>query len=503
VIENSQKTMLNQKQKKAFTLIELLVVIAIIGILATLAVVALQQARSRARDSKRMADMKQVQTALELFFNENGRYPTTEEWNSGSIVSSTSQETFMYSIPTAPSPADGDCLEASNTYTYVPQNDGASYTIDFCTGKQVSDMPDGAKQMTPGGIIFGSSGSAGELPESITCFSNPESCSWGLLGETFYGDKPKMDVDNGIVYVAYTGGNYELFIKRYVGGSWETIVNGYEYNYGGFYNGVLFDVDNGVPYIAFQDGYNLNRAIVLRYYNSSWEVVGGNYVSTGQGNDITLRINNNIPYVSLVNAVSYTIPVANVYKYQGGSWQNVGSPDFYSDPASLSLYIDNGTPYVSFSDSSNSYKLSTMKFDGSSWVYVGNQYFSINDAYPSILSVNSGKPYVAFRDQENSYKMTVMSYDGSLWNFLGNRAFTSVMASTYYGLDFYDGVPYIALIQSGGVFVYRYINGAWEIIQSSGLPSSSIDDVSFVISGDNAFLTYRDYSDYIGVLKLE
>jgi len=152
--------MLNNK-KKAFTLIELLVVIAIIGILATLAVVALQQARQNARDSKRMADMKQVQTALELFFNENGRYPTIEEWNSGTITSSSSQQVFMYSIPTAPSPADGSCLEASNTYTYIPQNDGASYTIDFCTGKQVSDLPEGAKQMTPGGIIIGSSGNTG------------------------------------------------------------------------------------------------------------------------------------------------------------------------------------------------------------------------------------------------------------------------------------------------------------------------------------------------------
>ncbi len=149
--------MIFKQKKRAFTLIELLVVIAIIGILATLAVVALQQARSRARDSKRMADMKQLQTAMELFFNENGRYPTTDEWNSGAITSSSSGETFMYSIPFAPAPADGDCLEASNTYVYTPQNSGASYTIDFCTGKQISDLPEGAKQMTPGGIIFDSS----------------------------------------------------------------------------------------------------------------------------------------------------------------------------------------------------------------------------------------------------------------------------------------------------------------------------------------------------------
>lgn len=153
--------------KKAFTLIELLVVIAIIGILATLAVVALQQARQNARDAKRMADMKQLQTALELFFSENSRYPTIDEWNSGSVVSS-SGEMFMHDIPSAPTPADGNCLEASNTYVYIPRDNGSSYTIDFCTGKQVSDLPDGAKQMTPGGIIIGSSESGGETP-SWTC----------------------------------------------------------------------------------------------------------------------------------------------------------------------------------------------------------------------------------------------------------------------------------------------------------------------------------------------
>ncbi|PKM91225.1 hypothetical protein CVU82_04220 [Candidatus Falkowbacteria bacterium HGW-Falkowbacteria-1] len=138
---------------KAFTLIELLVVIAIIGVLATLAVVALQQARQRARDSKRVADMKQVSTALEIFFNENNRYPTIEEWNSGSIISFSTGENFMNIIPTAPTPADGGCSSASNTYFYMPQNSGASYTVDFCIGKQISGMSEGTKQMTPGGII--------------------------------------------------------------------------------------------------------------------------------------------------------------------------------------------------------------------------------------------------------------------------------------------------------------------------------------------------------------
>src|SRR3989344_6746851 len=61
--------------KKGFTLIELLIVIAIIGILASMLLVSLGSVRSSARDSRRIADIRQVQTALVLYFNQCSRYP--------------------------------------------------------------------------------------------------------------------------------------------------------------------------------------------------------------------------------------------------------------------------------------------------------------------------------------------------------------------------------------------------------------------------------------------
>ena len=143
------------KFKKAFTLIELLVVIAIIGILATLAVVALQNSRASARDAKRLADVKQMQTALELYFNDNGSYPT-----SVTSTIATSGIIYMTTIPVPPTPVDGDCTAENNNYTY--SSDGSTYSITFCLGKQTAGLSSGAKVLTRDGVSNSSSGGGSE-----------------------------------------------------------------------------------------------------------------------------------------------------------------------------------------------------------------------------------------------------------------------------------------------------------------------------------------------------
>ena len=59
-----------------FTLIELLVVIAIIGILSSVVLASLNTARQKSRDARRVSDMKQMQIALEGYFDSNEIYPS-------------------------------------------------------------------------------------------------------------------------------------------------------------------------------------------------------------------------------------------------------------------------------------------------------------------------------------------------------------------------------------------------------------------------------------------
>ena len=148
------------KNKKGFTLIELLVVIAIIGLLSALSILALGSARARARDAKRVADVKQMQTALEMYFNDMNDYPLAASMSPTSTSNFgiyTANGVYMRTIPTPPTVTDGaTCPTSQPWYTYTRTavtGSSATYTINYCLGAAVNDIPGNALQTaTPAGI---------------------------------------------------------------------------------------------------------------------------------------------------------------------------------------------------------------------------------------------------------------------------------------------------------------------------------------------------------------
>mgnify|MGYP001576183638 CR=1 FL=1 len=116
--------------KRGFTLIELLVVIAIIGLLSTLAVVALGSAREKARDSQRLSDLKQVQTALELYYTDNNQYPTAATAVTLGAGSYACLNSSGWAITGCVNPYIGLVPDdpGSNAYSYTSA-DGSTYSI--------------------------------------------------------------------------------------------------------------------------------------------------------------------------------------------------------------------------------------------------------------------------------------------------------------------------------------------------------------------------------------
>lgn len=136
------------KLKEGFALIELLVVIAVLGLLASIILVALNGARAKARDAKRLADFKQFTTGLELYYNLYGIYPCGDAtWSPGIMVDSSISYPFLNggNIPACTNgptfglkdagiisqdmPKDPVNVIGKNTYVYQVNESRTSYVL--------------------------------------------------------------------------------------------------------------------------------------------------------------------------------------------------------------------------------------------------------------------------------------------------------------------------------------------------------------------------------------
>lgn len=107
--------------RRGFTLIELLVVIAIIGMLSSVVLASLNSARTASRDVRRLTDVRQLQTALEMYYNDHNAYPIsswTHSWGTGwTSAFATALSPYMPVMPADPI-NDGAPYSGLHGYSY-------------------------------------------------------------------------------------------------------------------------------------------------------------------------------------------------------------------------------------------------------------------------------------------------------------------------------------------------------------------------------------------------
>lgn len=92
-------------------------------------------------DAKRVADVRQIASALELYYNDNNTYPTSLSLLAPNIIST---------VPVAPAKS-GSCSQTQNTYTYTFIDSG-TYKLTFCLGKSTAGLTSGVHTLSQGGI---------------------------------------------------------------------------------------------------------------------------------------------------------------------------------------------------------------------------------------------------------------------------------------------------------------------------------------------------------------
>lgn len=131
---------MQKKNQKGITLIKALLIVGIIGTIVLCFMILLNKERVKSRDNIRIANIKQIQAAVEMFYGQNGSYPSTavaptkeNSWHNWlpNMDDYSIQNNFKLFLPqslTAPLPADSAICRAAR----ICNNDKSSIANDFC-----------------------------------------------------------------------------------------------------------------------------------------------------------------------------------------------------------------------------------------------------------------------------------------------------------------------------------------------------------------------------------
>ena len=194
--------------------------------------------------------------------------------------------------------------------------------------------------------------------------------------------KIAIDKSSGIdkVYALYTDNSSNYGVMEFTSGNWVSLPAPAYQADEDMQDGAIAVDSHGVPYIFVCDGQNQDMYSVLKYDGiSNWQVIGSADFTDQWSTCPNIKFDNQ---GTLYVAYSGN-GAAVVSKFDGSSWVNIGNPYFTSGGADyLSLALDkNSTPYVTYQNYDGITEgPSVMKFDGSSWNYVGPKFFSGTDA---------------------------------------------------------------------------------------------------------------------------
>ncbi len=175
----SRNRIISRSFTRGFTLIEMMVVIAIIAILSGIIMANLSGAKAKARDSKRISDMGQIQLALGMLFDRCDKYPVNGPRGAFHMITSTvciKNSSNSYSILDFIALVPAPSSEAGQTFYDYATNDPTGSPTDYILHAKL-ESPNAAVTSGLSALYLSSRSS---WTSGITCDNSPSSLDYCL-----------------------------------------------------------------------------------------------------------------------------------------------------------------------------------------------------------------------------------------------------------------------------------------------------------------------------------
>jgi hypothetical protein len=263
----------------------------------------------------------------------------------------------------------------------------------------------------------------------------------------------------------------------------------------------------GRVYVVYRLDGNGTSNSVVKYNGRSWELVGKQGFSTEDMQNTTITFDKaGTPYLAYTSYLG----TGNIMKFNGTDWINVGGPHAVGNNKATDLSLDfspSNEPYISFTEQDfwNPKRVSVQRFDGRSWIYVGNKSFTPDQVeYCNLFFDKEGRPAVVYSDYSRNYKATIARFINNQWTTEdtyglaeGAASFTSLALQEYYNqYKLYTRYPLIAYrdaTHANKITVKKLSNGTWSSLGQPGFSDGAAQFVQLVTDSlGTPFVVYQD-----------
>ena len=353
--------------------------------------------------------------------------------------------------------------------------------------KKISDKAITYSNGQNSGIVIENVSNAGEEITFDVKFTDTSNLDiWDVVGNKEVSNRTNHDIDMDVVgdkvYTVYNEDN-KLKAKMFDGSNWVSLGDSIINNKG---NNPTITVYNDTPYVLYHD--SAYKSIVAKFTNNKWETVQTLTSDLSQYSDM-IATNNGV-YIAITNGKTTFMNEGKAYlkvfklNSNTNKFECIGNNIHTGYVVEPSLSESNGNVYVSYTDFLQNNKVFIQKYENNTWKNIEGINLSASRA---VIEVTDKKLYLATTFVNGTNSSQVHVYENNKWTKLGEDVGGSEVTNLL--IDVNGKIPYVAYVDSvKGYSIVKKINGDKWVQEGLNVSDENLSKLDFKISNNKAYV---------------